>query len=583
MKREEAAAFKIPLFFSRSKDSTDVNLTGSWSFLQPSYRDRTAPCSEACPCGTDIPRVETYANQGRYGAAWRTILMENPLPGVCGRVCFHPCEKACNRGELDSPVSINALERFVSDEAFRDGAASGITKGAPKGKKVAILGSGPAGLSASYFLARLGYACEVFEAAPEPGGLLRWGIPAYRLPGEVLAREIRALEALGVTFHCGEARDETFPLKGAGFDAVFVACGQGQAYGLGVPGEELGKDGLEFLRAARAEGQAGLASHAGKRVAIIGGGNTAIDVARTFARFGARPVIVYRRRREDMPAFGHEVERALAEGVELLELQAPLSLSREGDGLKLVVQKMRSTEPGADGRRRIQPIPGEESELLVSDVYAAIGAEPTPGWAQLLKDTPQKKLAQASLALGSVPVAFMGDLTTKDKSVSDAIASGKEAALALDICLEEGPDAVEGRLATCRVGGGASLSMERYLGGERAERDSRVVRFADLNADYFPPQGRTRPRAMAPQASVRSFEEVEFGLTLREAGLEAERCFSCGTCNDCDNCTSFCPDAAAQFTGGVRRIDTDYCKGCGVCVEECPRGAMTMSKEDAQR
>ncbi|HWQ10595.1 MAG TPA: NAD(P)-binding protein, partial [Holophaga sp.] len=186
MKREEAAAFKIPLFFSKSKESTDVNLTGSWSFLQPAYHDRTAPCSQACPCGTDIPRVETYANQGRYGAAWRTILMENPLPGVCGRVCFHPCEKACNRGELDAPVSINFLERFITDEAFRDGAASGITRGASKGKRVAVVGSGPAGLSAAYFLARLGYDCEVFESAPEPGGLLRWGIPAYRLPGRIL-------------------------------------------------------------------------------------------------------------------------------------------------------------------------------------------------------------------------------------------------------------------------------------------------------------------------------------------------------------------------------------------------------------
>ncbi|HWQ09028.1 MAG TPA: FAD-dependent oxidoreductase, partial [Holophaga sp.] len=356
----------------------------------------------------------------------------------------------------------------------------------------------------------------------------------------------------------------------------------GQAYGLGVPGEELAKDGLEYLRAARVEDgpDAGVA---GKRVAVIGGGNTAIDVARTLVRQGAKPVIVYRRRREDMPAFAHEVDRALAEGVELLELQAPISLTREGDAFKLAVQKMKSTEPGADGRRRIQAIPGETSDLILADVYAAIGVEPTPAWAKLLKETPQVRLAQATLALGAVPVAFIGDLTTKDKSVSDAIASGKEAALALDICLGEGAEAVEGRLAACRVGGGPSLSMERYLGLARAQRDSHVVAFDELNADYFPPLARTRPKVTPPGASVHSFEEVELGLTLREAGLEAERCFSCGTCNDCDNCQSFCPDTAARFSDGTRRIDTDYCKGCGVCVEECPRGAMIMSKEGARR
>jgi NADPH-dependent glutamate synthase beta subunit-like oxidoreductase len=583
MKREEANAFKIPLFFSRSKTSTESNKTGSWSFIQPSYQDKTAPCSAACPCGTDIPRVEAYATEGKHDLAWRTILMENPLPGVCGRVCFHPCEKACNRGELDTPIAINNLERFLADTAFREEAATGIGPGTATGKRVAILGSGPAGLSAAYFLARLGHACEIFEAAPEPGGILRWGIPAYRLPSAILTREIEALKALGVKITCNAAKDETFSCREQGFDGLIVACGQGKPYGLGVPGEELAKDGLELLRVTRAKSDGEVAPPSGLRAAVIGGGNTAIDVARTLVRCGVKPVIVYRRRREDMPAFGHEVERALAEGVELLELQAPLALAREGEGLKLSLQKMRSTEPGADGRRRIEALPGETSDLFVAHVYAAIGAETAPGWAKLLKDTPRKQFGRSSLAFGPAPWAFVGDLSTDEKSVADAIGSGKEAALALDAFFAGGEETVADRLAACRVGGGPSLSMELYLGGGRSKRDARVVCYADINAAYFPPRDRAKTQSQPPGVSVFSFDEVEEGLGLHEAGLEAERCFSCGTCNGCDQCQTFCPEVAARFEGGGRRIDTDYCKGCGVCVEECPRSAMTMGMEDARR
>jgi len=595
MTRAEMDSFKVPLFFSRSNTSTEANRTGNWCFVRPSYRDRTAPCSEACPCGTDIPRVETLASKGLYAEAWQTILMENPLPATCGRVCFHPCEKACNRGELDEAISVNALERFISEAAqaagagAASGAAAAIVRGKASGKKVAVIGSGPAGLSAAYFLARLGHGCEIFESADEAGGLLRWGIPEYRLPGPILAREIKALEDLGVKIRCGEGRDLSWPFKDKGYAAVVVACGQARAMGLGVPGEELAKDGLEFLREtrrdARAAGGAAAAGGAssGGKVAVIGGGNSAIDVARTLIRLGMKPLIVYRRRREDMPAFAHEIERALAEGVELMELKAPLSLARDAKGIRLSLQEMKSGEPGPDGRRRVEAVKGATSEVVVAAVYAAIGAEAEAPWETAMKAAGALALARSRLLPGPLALAFTGDLATKDKSVSDAIASGKEAALALDVLFREGAGAVEARLAACRIGAGPSLSMELYLGGERSKRDGKVVRVDDLNTAYFPRTARMVPHIARPAVAPGSFVEAEPGFDAAEALAEAGRCMSCATCNDCDNCRTFCPEVAVKVLDDGRDINADYCKGCGVCVEECPRGAMVMGAEETKR
>jgi NADPH-dependent glutamate synthase beta subunit-like oxidoreductase/Pyruvate/2-oxoacid:ferredoxin oxidoreductase delta subunit len=576
MIKADMDSFEVPLFFARSGRSTGSNRTGDWSFIQPSYGDRTAPCSEHCPCGTDIPKVEALAAEGKPAAAWASILMENPLPGVCGRVCYHPCEQACNRGEFDAPVAIHALERFLADQARPERAE--LRPGGANGKRVAIIGSGPAGLSAASFLARLGYACDLFEADAEPGGVLRWGIPAYRLPGAVLAREIAAIQALGVNLHCGATMDTSLAGR---FDALLVACGHGQAMGLGVPGAELARDGLALLRAVRSQGAGGPAK-AGDRVAVIGGGNTAIDVARTLLRQGQRPIIVYRRRREDMPAFAPELERALAEGAQLLELSAPIALSRAESGFRLTLQKMRSLDAGADGRSPVAPLSVPPAPLLVAEVYSAVGAGPSPAWLKLMADTPRLRLARSSLAFLPTPVAFAGDLETETKSVSEAIASGKEAALALDICFRQGREAVVARLDACRIGGGSALSMELYLGGDRARRSPRVVRFPELNTAYFQRSLRARPRVLSARASIGSFAEVEAGLEPAEAGREAGRCFSCGTCNDCDNCRTFCPDIAVRVEGGARRIATEFCKGCGVCVEECPRSAMAMDMEDAR-
>ncbi len=575
----------LPLFMPIAGASTAVNRTGSWSTRQPRYQDKTAPCASRCPCGEEIPRIEMLASRGEYLQAWRTILLENPFPGSCGRVCFHPCEGACNRDEFDAPVAINALERFLDDQAWAAGSAAELTPRAATGRRIAIAGAGPAGLAAAWFLTLLGHRCEIFEAAEQAGGLLRYGIPAYRLPAQVLTREIARIEALGVGIHCGTLLDEAFIATARSrFDALFIGCGNGRSLALDIPGGELARDGLDFLRACRSQQPASeeTGSASVLPAAVIGGGNSAIDVARTLVRLGRPTVIVYRRRREDMPAFNAEVERALEEGVQLVELSAPLTLRRTDDHFELTLQRMRSAEPGPDGRRRVTPVPGETASLPFAAVYTAIGAAAASPWAALTREEPALRLSHSRLlqdTAAGLPIVLGGDLVNREESVADAIASGKEAAIALDLLFSEGTEAIAPGIERCRVGEGEALSMEIHLGGERAGRSRRVVRYPDLVPDYFTPAPAERGLALAPAAATTSFSEVEAALDEAPARLQAERCFNCGYCNDCDTCRTFCPEVAVEG-GSTRRILPEYCKGCGICLTECPRCAMVM--EEAQ-
>jgi len=570
----------VSLFIPRSSSYTNENKTGYWRFIQPGYREKSSPCSAACPCATDIPSVEMLVAQGRFAAAWRIILSENPLPGVCGRVCFHPCEDSCNRAEFDEAVSINAIERFLADAARSESSADGLSKGEPRGLRVAIIGSGPAGLSAAYFLALLGYDCEVIEAGEALGGVLRYGIPAYRLPSEPLDADIARIAAQGVRFRAGTRVDAAF-LSGlhGRFDALVVASGHGNALGLNIEGAEDVVDALGFLAEVRAGNAARFAAIAAP--VVIGGGNTAIDAARTLRRLGASPIIVYRRRREDMPAFGVEVEDALAEGVRLLELRSPLALIRDGEGFRLRLQLMQAAEKGPDGRTRVLPLPGQTEEMRVSAVYSAIGAEAAETWMLPSKGTDALSLGHAafeSKGPAGLPTVYGGDLVNEIESVADAIASGKEAAIALDAHFRKGSHSIPNELARCRTGGGGPVSMEVYRGGGRVGRSQSLVGFADINVDYFKRSRRGRAERLGPAAAAGSFTEVEGGLDARAAIAEAERCFNCGICNDCDNCRTFCPEVAVLVDGGERRIDLDYCKGCGICAVECPRNAMEMEE-----
>jgi NADPH-dependent glutamate synthase beta subunit-like oxidoreductase len=568
----------VSLLIPRSRTLTSENKTGSWSFARPRYRGLTAPCSAACPCAQDIPRIEALASSGRVQEALRLILEENPLPGACGRVCYHPCEAECNRGKMDEAVSINALERFLSE-------ASGIeleAPRAPKGRKIAIIGSGPAGLSASYFLARLGYACEIFESSPRAGGILRYGIPAYRLPEAALDRDIDRITSLGVALRLGREADRSLA-EASAYAAVIIAAGKVRPLGLGIPGQELAQDALGLLRRIREGTEAPRPAAGGERprAAVIGGGNTAIDAARSLLRLGYAPTIVYRRRREDMPAIEGEVGAALAEGVGLLELSAPSALEKAGGGFVLKLQKMRSGDLGADGRAKSLPVPGEGSELRVEAVYAAVGAEAAEGWREGPSGARRLKLKRCAIELGSgrAPLAYVGDLASGRETVSDAVASGKEAAIALDAYFALGEEAIASETARSCVGTEGSPSMEIYLGGERGSRSKELVSYSLINTAYFESSRRTQPASIPSSASASSFEEVEAGLGEEAAGFEAARCFSCGTCDDCDNCRTYCPEAAVRASPSSKReIDADYCKGCGLCATECPRGAIAMEE-----
>jgi NADPH-dependent glutamate synthase beta subunit-like oxidoreductase len=487
-----------PLFMPRTYLTTQSNKTGSWRFVRPRYDEKTSPCSAACPAGEDIARIEMLATQGLFKEAWETILRENPFPSVCGRVCFHPCEDLCNRREFDAEIAIHSIERFLADTAIRYGIKPDLEKRAPRKQKIAIVGAGPAGLSAAWFLTLLGYSCRVLEASPEAGGILRWGIPAYRLPLAALRHDIQQIEAQGVSIVTGTpVTGEILEALKKDFDAVFMACGHGSGMAMHVPGEHLEGvgEGLDFLRHIR-EGQApecrGLS-------AVIGGGNTAVDVARSIVRLGGKALLLYRRRRRDMPAFDPEVEMAIEEGVDLHELVAPVAVARDGEKIRLTLQEMMIAGE-ENSRGRIVPDHGKIRQIRVDRLFKAIGAQAVEAWHEPdAADANMLRLTHTILnrrETGAVMV-FGGDLTNATKSVVHAVASGKQAAIALDILFQEGIEAVIPRLEACRVGDGRSLSMEVYLGGQRRLRNQHVVRYAEINTDHFQfsPPGRPAPAA----------------------------------------------------------------------------------------
>jgi NADPH-dependent glutamate synthase beta subunit-like oxidoreductase len=572
-----------PLHIPRSYLTTESNKTGSWRFLRPRYDEKTAPCSAACPAGEDIARIEMLTTQGYFKEAWETILQENPFPAVCGRVCFHPCEGSCNRREYDDAIAIPVIERFLADTASRNELKPNLGHRPSRGERVAIVGAGPGGLAAAYFLARLGYGCDVFERQPEPGGILRWGIPGYRLPMATLRTEIALIQSLGVRIHCGTAITHEFlQTVGNDYAAVFLGCGHGRGLSLGIPGENLPgiEDGLHFLERVRRQESPELHG----TVAVIGGGNTAIDVARSVRRLGCKAVLIYRRRRQDMRAFADEISMAQEEGVEIQELAAPTAIEATPSGYRLTLQCMRVLEPTLGGQAGIEPEPGRATTLEVQHVFAAIGAQERESWMQppqVSATTMRLHNCVISRSSDRPLMVYGGDLVADIKSVVHAVASGKEAALALDVILQEGFDAVAATLAGCRVGNGPALSMEMYLEGPRCRRNPHVVEFNEINTDYFQFASRLIQPRLLREERVQSFAEIDLKISANLAMRETERCFNCGLCNQCDNCRLFCPDIAVKRDESAqgRHVDYDYCKGCGLCVVECPRYAMTLEEE----
>jgi 2-oxoacid:acceptor oxidoreductase delta subunit (pyruvate/2-ketoisovalerate family) len=536
-----------PFAITLNPASSLANHTGSWRTMRPIYVDHLPPCNQACPAGENIQGWLYEAEEGKYEQAWRKIMEDNPFPAIHGRVCYHPCETACNRGQLDEAVSIHAVERFLGDYAIDQGWQ--MEPGVATGKRVLVIGAGPSGLSAAYHLARLGHAVTIYEAGPKSGGMMRFGIPQYRLPRNVLDAEISRILAMGVSIHLNrKVENLETDIKEGGFDAVFLAVGAHLSKRVDIPGRDAGRmiDALGFLK-----GMDGTAiPKIGRRVAVYGGGNTAIDAARTAKRLGAEEtILIYRRDRAHMPAHDFEVEEALEEGV----LTRWLNMIREVDDTTLTVEEMTLDEQG-------RPQPTGRFETLEADtVILAVGQEVDTGF---LARVPGLEISSdgviqvdASMMTGRLGVFAGGDMVPAERTVTVATGHGKKAARHIDAYLR-GYDYVK-------------------------SSPNSLATFDRLNTWYYTDADKSRQPYLDLARRRASFEEVVGGLDKDTALLEARRCLSCGNCFECDTCYGVCPDNAIIKLGPGQRyeVNYDYCKGCGVCAEECPCGAIDMVKE----
>jgi len=539
-----------PFAITLDVGSSLANKTGSWRTERPVYVDRMPPCNDACPAGENIQQWLYKAEEGAggYERAWRRIMEDNPLPAVMGRVCYHPCETACNRGKLDESVGINSVERFLGDEAIRRGWTVEPTA-PPSDKRVLVVGAGPSGLSAAYHLARLGHAVTVRDAGPSSGGMMRFGIPKYRLPREVLDAEVQRILDLGVVLELDSTVTSVLEAKDEGrFDAIFLAVGAHIGKRAYIPAGSASHvlDAVALLRSMEGEERPLL----GRRVVVYGGGNTAMDAARTAKRLGASDaIVVYRRTRERMPAHDFEVEEAEQEGV----LMKWLSTIKRADEGKLVLERMKLDESGFP-----QPT-GELEELAADSLVLALGQETD---LSLLDGVPGLEIEDGvvkvgpNMMTGHAGIFAGGDMVPAERTVTVAVGHGKKAARHIDAWL-------------------------RAAAQNGAARPG-LASFDLLNPWYYADAPRTLQPRLELARRQSTFDEIVGGLDEETALFEARRCLSCGNCFSCDNCYGVCPDNAVIKLGapGERyAIDYDYCKGCGLCAVECPCGAIQMVPE----
>jgi len=552
-----------PFAITLDPGSSRANHTGAWRTERPVYVSGLPPCNDACPAGENIQQWLYLAEEGglaAYEAAWRQIMADNPFPAIMGRVCYRPCETACNRGQLDSAVGINSVERYLGDQAIHAGwpvfADNTPVDAAPTGKRVLVVGAGPSGLSAAYHLTRRGHSVTIKDAGSQPGGMMRYGIPKYRLPRDIMDAEIERILAMGVTLELNttvadilaELNEAAGGHGGGGcFDAAFVAVGAHIGKRAYIPAGDSAKimDAVSLLHQV----EDGTRPMLGRRVAVYGGGNTAMDAARTARRLGAaEAVVVYRRTRDRMPAHDIEVEEALEEGVTMRWL----STVTAADAGSLTIEKMRLDETGFP-----QPT-GEFEELSADCLLLALGQDADLA---VLDGVPGVTFSGGTvdvdrdLMTGHPGIFAGGDMVPSERTVTVAVGHGKKAARAIDA----------------------------WLRGTEPDAPQRpaLAAYDTLNTWYYADApAAVRPKLEAARRTG-TFDEVTGGLTGSTALFEARRCMSCGNCFGCDNCYGACPDnAVIKLDAGRYEIDLDYCKGCGICAAECPCGAIAMVPEE---
>ena len=535
--------------------STEIFKTGTWRAALPQHIHAPSPCHAACPVNGDIAEWIGRARSRDFRGAWEILTRHNPFPAIAGRICHHPCEAACNRAGFDESLAICKLERFIGDLALAEG-WSFVPPAEKRSGHVAVVGGGPSGLSAAYQLRRRGYAATLFESQPELGGLMRYGIPPYRLARSVLDGEIDRIIALGIDVRCGVslgAESDFERLRGE-FDALYVAVGARRQKRLPQLDytQQWVMDGAEYL----ARSNCGRKPALGRRVLVIGGGSAALDAARSARRAGHEVTILALETRAQMPAQREEVIEALEEGIKLID-GAMLTFSHEvgAGGLWLDCVRVRF-EPGAQrGQFTVTPIAGSEFSLAADAIVPSIGQD--PDLAPLGSLAAEGKLLKVdSRQATSVERVYAGgDVSSMARFVTEAIGMGKRAAFEID----------------------------RALGGGDAATDWREpeVPLAAISTFYHPKQPRAAEQRLAAGKRIASELEVQLGFDLDVALAEAGRCFSCGTCIFCDNCVTYCPDLAVKRAadGPGYVVLTDYCKGCGLCVKECPTGSMKMVEE----
>jgi NADPH-dependent glutamate synthase beta subunit-like oxidoreductase len=532
--------------------STEVFKTGSWRATAPRHIRAPSPCHAACPVNGDIAEWIGLARARDFRGAWEALTRHNPFPAIAGRICHHPCETACNRAGFDEAISICKLERFVGDAALAEG-WSFAPPDVERGEKIAVVGGGPSGLSAAYQLRRQGYRVTLFEAQPALGGLMRDGIPPYRLARAVLDGEIARIVALGIDVRCNEALAAPGDLQRLRerFDAVYLATGARRHKRL--PQLDYAQpwvlDGAAYL----AQASLGASPALGRRVVVIGGGSAAFDVARSARRAGHEVTLVALESAKQLPAQREEIEEALEEGIVLVTGSMLTAARLVADGIRLELSRVRF-EPGAQrGRFTVTPLADSDFALMADAVVPSIGQDPDLSALGLLAADGNLLRVDATQATSEPRVFAGGDLASMARFVTEAIGMGKRAAWQID-----------------RVLRGA---------GDEAPVGEAIVPLAAIATAYYDRQPRAEAARLAPTQRLAGDAEVQLGFDVEAALAETTRCFSCGTCVLCDNCVNVCPDLAVKREGAGYVVLGDYCKGCGLCVKECPTGSMKMVEE----